>query len=108
MNLLTLVFDAGVPEVKHSMNRLFATLQSLPPVADRALILPLALAGCLTNDENQGQYIRSRLSAQDESFGNIRATRLLMERVWQAREQSRVVDWHDVMHDQLGIELLLI
>jgi len=90
------------------MNRLFATLQSLPSTVDRALILPLALAGCLTNDETQAQYIRSRLSAQDESFGNLRATRLLIERVWQAREQSGVVDWRDVMRDQLGIELLLV
>lgn len=90
------------------MNSLFAALQNLPTTVDRALILPLALAGCLTNDRTHAQYIRSRLSGQDESFGNIRATRLLIERVWQAREQSIAVDWRDVMRDQLGVELLLI
>lgn len=90
------------------MDRLFAALQSLPTTIDRALVLPFVLAGCLTNDASQGSYVRSRLSNQDETFGNVRATRLLIETVWQSRKQNIVADWRDVMRDQLGIQLLLV
>lgn len=97
-------------EVQNALMGVMSSLHNLPPTsADRALVFPLALAGCLTDNAGERQYIKYRLSAQDESVGNVRSARLLMEQVWHVRDvQGGVVDWRDVMRDHLGMELLLV
>lgn len=62
----------------------------------------------MADQTNQRELIKRRLSAQDETIGNIRNARLLMESVWHKRDsQGTVVDWRDVMQD-LGLNLLLV
>ena len=81
-----------------------------PTLVDRTIVFPMFLAGCMTNEHqvNEREIIHLRLQALDQSFGNIRNARLLMEAVWSAREKrDKFVDWREVMRD-MGLNLLFV
>lgn len=75
---------------------------------DRGLVLPICVAGCLTDIPEERELFKQRLDAQDTSLGNLLETRRLMETVWHKRDsQGGVVDWRHAMAD-IGINLLVI
>ncbi|KAJ7285217.1 fungal-specific transcription factor domain-containing protein [Mycena rebaudengoi] len=101
--------NPGVPEISNSVGMIVQYLGQLPSSeVDRALVFPICLAGCMTDDSSWRELFKGRLQALDESLGNLLRTRLLMEAVWQKRDVSGVtVDWRETMRDR-GLNLLLV
>ncbi|KAF8206156.1 fungal-specific transcription factor domain-containing protein [Mycena galopus ATCC 62051] len=101
--------NPGVPEISNSVGMIVQLLGQLPPSeVDRALVFPICLAGCMTDDSNWRDFLKGRLQALDESLGNLMRTRLLMEAVWQKRDVSgATVDWRETMRER-GLNLLLV
>ncbi|KAJ7067197.1 fungal-specific transcription factor domain-containing protein [Mycena amicta] len=101
--------NPGAPEIISSVGCIVQYLGQLPPSeVDRALVFPIFLAGCMTDDSNWREFLNGRLQARDESLGDLMRTRLLMEAVWQQRDVSGVnVDWQETMREQ-GLNLLLV
>ncbi|KAJ7261731.1 fungal-specific transcription factor domain-containing protein [Mycena haematopus] len=101
--------NPGVPEISNSVGTIVQLLGQLPPSeVDRALVFPICLAGCMTDDSNWRDFFKGRLQALDESLGNLMRTRLLMEAVWKKRDVSgSTVDWRETMRER-GLNLLLV
>ncbi|KAJ6532035.1 fungal-specific transcription factor domain-containing protein [Mycena capillaripes] len=101
--------NPGVPEISNSVGVIVQLLGQLPSSeVDRALVFPICLAGCMTDDSNLRDFLKGRLQALDESLGNLMRTRLLMEAVWQKRDISgATVDWRETMRER-GLNLLLV
>ncbi|KAJ7885888.1 fungal-specific transcription factor domain-containing protein, partial [Mycena olivaceomarginata] len=101
--------NPGVPEISNSVGVVVQLLAQLPPSeVDRALVFPICLAGCMTDDSNWRDFLKGRLQALDESLGNLMRTRLLMEAVWKKRDITGVtVDWRETMRER-GLNLLLV
>lgn len=107
-NPLRLLFT-GVPEIGGSVKGLARCVQLLPPGAvDRALVLPLCLAGCLTDDPGQRKLFHTRLRAQQLANGNAAHAAAVMEELWQQRDsRGAAVDWRRIMVDR-RMNLLLV
>ncbi|KAJ6507912.1 fungal-specific transcription factor domain-containing protein [Mycena vitilis] len=101
--------NPGVPEISNSVEAIVQLLGQLPPSeVDRALVFPICLAGCMTDNSSWRDFLKCRLQGLDESLGNLMRTRLLMEAVWQKRDVSgTTVDWRETMR-QRGLNLLLV
>ncbi|KAJ7762010.1 fungal-specific transcription factor domain-containing protein [Mycena maculata] len=101
--------NPGVPEISTSVGVIVQYLGQLPlSEVDRALVFPICLAGCMTDDSSWREFLKGRLQALDESLGNLMRTRLLMEAVWQKRDVSGMtVDWRETMRER-GLNLLLV
>ncbi|KAF7355806.1 Zn(2)-C6 fungal-type domain-containing protein [Mycena venus] len=101
--------NPDVPEISNSVGVVVQLLGQLPPSdVDRALVFPISLAGCMTDNSNWRDFLKGRLLALDESVGNIMRTRLVMEAVWQKRDISgATVDWRETMCER-GLNLLLV
>ncbi|KAL0579043.1 hypothetical protein V5O48_002936 [Marasmius crinis-equi] len=99
----------SVPEINNSVDGLVGMIRQLAPSdIDRTLVLPICLAGSMTDNSMHRDFLKGRLQAQDETIGNIMGTRFLMEGVWQRRDVSgNHVDWREMMRDR-GINLLLM
>lgn len=70
-------------------------------VADRALVLPTCLAGCMAENFRERDVFKGRLERQDECIGNVMKCRLVMEAVWQKRDISGgTVDWRDILQER--------
>ncbi|KAJ8519051.1 hypothetical protein ONZ45_g3941 [Pleurotus djamor] len=81
--------NPGVPEVVHSVEMIVQHFQQLPrSILDRSLVFPICIAGCMTDSSPQRDFLKGRLQAQDESWGNVMSTRALMESVWRKRDVS--------------------
>lgn len=82
---------------------------------NRALVLPITLAGCHCQTSSQQAFFRGRfqrLGNDAAAFGNSRQALLLMEEVWRQRalaEPGQKVCWRRAMRD-LGwdVGILLI
>jgi hypothetical protein len=103
------MFRLAVPEIGASVDTIVQLLNQLPPSeVDRALIFPICIAGCMTDDSKRREFLKCRLQSQDESIGNLMRTRLLMEAVWHKRDVSgRSSDWRETMGER-GLNLLLV
>ncbi|KAJ7158512.1 fungal-specific transcription factor domain-containing protein [Mycena filopes] len=101
--------NPGVPEISTSVGTIVQYLRQLPASeVDRALVFPICLAGCMTDDSSWRDFLKGRLQGRDESLGNLMRTRLLMEAVWQKRDISGMtVDWRETMRER-GLNLLLL
>ncbi|KAL0953251.1 hypothetical protein HGRIS_004503 [Hohenbuehelia grisea] len=90
--------NPGVPEISAAVDTVVHLLQQLPASdIDRALVLPICLAGCLTDNSPLRDFLKGRLQTRDEGFGNVMQTRLLMESVWRKRDVGGgVVDWRHI------------
>ncbi|KAJ7476037.1 fungal-specific transcription factor domain-containing protein [Mycena latifolia] len=101
--------NPGVPEISNSVGVIVQYLGQLPSSeVDRALVFPICLAGCMTDDSTWREFLKGRLQSLDESLGNLMRTRLLMEAVWQKRDVSgATVDWRETMRER-GLNLLLV
>ncbi|KAJ7170903.1 fungal-specific transcription factor domain-containing protein [Mycena crocata] len=101
--------NPGVPEISTSVGIIVQYLGQLPSSeVDRALVFPICLAGCMTDDSTWREFLKGRLQVLDQSLGNLMRTRLLMEAVWQKRDVSgATVDWRETMRER-GLNLLLV
>lgn len=77
----------GVPEIGICVRKIIQNIQSLRSQLDveRGVVLPITLAGCMTNDSTQRDFLR-RLLLQDGGIGNLMGSRVLMEILWQKRD----------------------
>ena len=99
----------GVPEIASGVRNVVQLLQQLPvSEIDRALIFPICLAGCMTDDSMQRDILKGRIQAQDESIGNLLQARLVMEQTNQTRDTlQRQVDWREVQRERSPFLLLI-
>ncbi|KAG2017763.1 hypothetical protein CC2G_007246 [Coprinopsis cinerea AmutBmut pab1-1] len=99
----------GVPEIAGSVDEIVRQLGLLPSSnLDRALVYPICLAGCMTNDSTKRDYLKGRLQGLNETYGNLLQTRLLMETLWQRRDVGGgTPDLREIIQEQ-SISLLLI
>ncbi|KAF7328032.1 Zn(2)-C6 fungal-type domain-containing protein [Mycena kentingensis (nom. inval.)] len=98
-----------IPETRSSVTVIVEGLQQLPcSEVDRALVFPICLAGCMTDEPNLREFLKGRLLAHEESVGSLMQARLLMEAVWMKRTFHRsTVNWRETMKE-LGLNLLLV
>ncbi|TEB27065.1 hypothetical protein FA13DRAFT_974199 [Coprinellus micaceus] len=103
------ILSNSTPEISSSVDEIVRKLGKLQPSnLDRALVFPICLAGCMTNDSNKRDYLKGRLQGLNETYGNLLQTRLLMEALWQRRDVSgESVDIREIMRDQQLMVLLL-
>ncbi|KAJ7592928.1 fungal-specific transcription factor domain-containing protein [Mycena floridula] len=101
--------NPAVPEISSAVDQVIKRLQVTAPFdLDRALVFPICLAACMTDDSTQRDFLKGRLQSQDENIGNLMRTRLLMEAVWHKRDVSgRAIDWRETLGDR-GLNLLLV
>ena len=99
----------GVPEINSSVDTLVRLFTELAPSDfDRALVFPICLSGCMTNDSSRRDFFKNRIRNLDETMGNLLPTRRLMEAVWQKRDVGgREVDVRETIREQ-GLMLLLL
>jgi len=99
----------GVPEIIESVDVIAQLVRQLPMSAlERALVLPICLAGCLTDDPRKREVFKARLVGQQSMFGNVHQELMVMETAWQRRDtRGGVVEWRDLLHVQ-GRNLLLL
>lgn len=105
---------AAVQDVTEALNRLDHT-QSNDFEINRALVLPITLAGCHCETPSQQAFFRGRfqrLGNDAAAFGNSKQALQLMEEVWKKRaaaEPGTTVCWRRTMKD-LGwdVGILLI
>ncbi|KAJ3565173.1 hypothetical protein NP233_g7806 [Leucocoprinus birnbaumii] len=105
----------GVTEIGKSVRTIMQLLQLLgrsspDSEVERSIVLPIALAGCMTNDSTQRDFLRGRFQAQHESIGNLMQARALMEILWQKRDvnvRSSGVSLSETVQEK-NLRLLLI
>jgi len=99
----------GVPEINASVGNILHLLAQLPQSdIDRSLVFPICFAGCMTNDSTRRDFLKGRIRALNENYGNLLQTRRLMEVVWQKRDVSgKEVDVRETLREQ-GLNLLLM
>ncbi|TFY80135.1 hypothetical protein EWM64_g3879 [Hericium alpestre] len=99
----------GVPEIMQSTNAIVHLLQQLPVGGhDRALLLPLCLAGSLVDAPQQREMIRSRLFRISVDSANVAQVMSVLSEAWQSNDMhGRAFDWREVMQDR-GLTLLLV
>ncbi|KAK7050853.1 hypothetical protein VNI00_004964 [Paramarasmius palmivorus] len=99
----------AVPEINASVDNIVQYIRQLAPTdIDRTLVLPICLAGCMTDNSMHRDFLKGRLQAQDETIGNIMKTRFLMEGVWQRRDVGGgTVDWRELIRER-GLNLLFM
>ena len=90
-------------------------LQQLPPSElDQTLVFPTCLAGCMTDNQGQRQYLISRIQGSNNMV-NLLQARVSMEGVWHRRDLLRqagapsweIIDWRESLRDH-GVNLLLV
>jgi len=99
----------GVPDIGASVESIVQLIRQLPPSdADRAIVFPICIAACMTDDSSRRDFLKGRFQAQDENIGNLMRTRLLMEAVWQSRDvKGGTVDWRETMRER-NLNILLV
>lgn len=101
VEVLLLTKFPAVPDISSSVDNIVSLLQQLQPSPlDQAVTFPICLAGCMTNDSIQRDFLKGRLHSQDESIGNLMRIRLLMESVWQRRDTTGHADWRETVGER--------
>jgi C6 transcription factor Pro1 len=104
-----------VQEITAGVDNVIQLLQQLPPSKlDQTLVFPTCLAGCMTDNQGQRQYLISRVQGASNML-NLQQTRSSMEGVWQRRDLLRqagtasweIIDWRESLRDH-GLNLLLV
>ena len=109
---------AGVPEIAHGVEQITKLLGELVPSHfDRSLVLPLLLAGALTDNHMMREMIKHRFFMQDATMGNILLAQTVMENVWVHRlnvvrsqhplDQPTMGDWRRHLRMQWASLLLI-
>jgi len=89
----------GVPEISETVDTIMQLFNRLPTsIVDRALVFPICMTGCMTDDRHIREVLSARLDAQEQCFGNLHQTRRVMEAVWQQRDlQGGAIDWREMI-----------
>lgn len=105
----------GVHEISTSVANIIQLVQQLPTSeVDQSLVLPIYVAGCMTDNLAQRQYLSGRLRSHN-NLGNLHQARSAMESVWHQRDVLRqtgapgweTVDWREGLRDN-STSLLLV
>ncbi|KZO99185.1 hypothetical protein CALVIDRAFT_404758 [Calocera viscosa TUFC12733] len=107
-------FNPAVPEIQEAITETvnsLATLQSTDEKPyDRSLVLPLFIAGVMTDDLGQRTFIVNRFgNIKDVAVGNCGQILELIQAVWERRQLSpgQEVSWREVMQEK-GMKLLFV
>jgi hypothetical protein len=98
-----------VPEITASVQAVTRAVQALPAgPADRALLLPLFLAGCLADEARAREFFAGRLQAQLAPHGAALALTSVMSGMWRQRDTHGASgDWRRIARD-LRLNILLL
>ena len=102
---LVLEVAAAVDDTISALNLL--DMQQAGPEINRALVLPITIAGCHCESPSQREFFRSRfnrLGPEAKAFGNSSQALALMEEVWRKRDLNKAgpsteVDWRGTMRE---------
>ena len=96
----------GVHEISTSVANIIQLTQQMPTgEIDQTIALPIYIAGCMTDNLAQRQYLSGRLRSPG-NLGNLVQTRSAMESVWHKRDLLRqtgapgweTIDWREGLH----------
>lgn len=112
--LQSVVSEANPVLLAACVRRVMLTAIQLPASdVDKSLIFPLCLAGCLSEDQTEREFFRSRLLPH-KTVGNCTQAVRLMEAIWTKKAQAIMtgmsgiaVDWRQTM-EEMGVQLLLV
>jgi len=105
----------GVREISNSVANIIRLVQQLSTgEMDQTIVLPIYIAGCMTDNPGQRQYLAGRLRSQN-NLGNLLQTRSAMESVWRKRDVLRqagapgweTVDWREGLREGSSSLLLV-
>lgn len=105
----------GVHEISTSVSNIIQLIQQMPTgEVDQSVVLPIYVAGCMTDNLAQRQYLSGRLKSHN-NLGNLHQTRSAMENVWHQRDVLRqtgapgweTIDWREGLRDN-STSLLLV
>ncbi|KAI0950712.1 hypothetical protein AcW1_007949 [Taiwanofungus camphoratus] len=102
----------AVPEISAAVSAISQLLTQLPPSDfDRAILFPLYLTGCMTDDLMLRDIVKRRFLGLGDTFGNISQARTLMEHIWSTRDsmhihQRGVVDWREALRNWANLLLI--
>jgi hypothetical protein len=82
---------------------------------DQTIVLPIYIAGCMTDNHAQRQYLSGRLRGHSNNLGNLLQARSAMENVWHKRDVLRqtgapgweTVDWREGLREGSSSLLLV-
>jgi len=107
-------FNPAVPEIQEAINDTVTSLSTLPSTNDkpydRSLVLPLFIAGVMTDDVNHRNFIVSRFAnIKDMAVGNCGEILELIQAVWERRQlyPGQEISWREVMNEK-GMKLLFV
>lgn len=107
--------NPGVHEISTSVANIIQLIQQLPTgEIDQSIVLPIYIAGCMTDNLGQRQYLSGRLRSHN-NLGNLLQTRSSMDSVWHKRDVLRqngapgweTVDWREGLREGSSSLLLL-
>lgn len=102
----------AVRETIECLQRVPADVPSLSRSVVRSVVFGICIAGCLTDDARQRQFLLTLLGKQQgESVGNVGEVKALLEKVWRRREapgRGEPVNWREVMRESHPDALLLV
>ena len=107
---------AGVREISNSVANIIQLVQQLSTrEMDQTIVLPIYIAGCMTDNPGQRQYLSGRLRVQNNNLGNLLQARSAMESVWHKRDVLRqtgahgweTVDWREGLRESSSSLLLV-
>jgi len=105
----------GVREISNCVANIIQLVQQLSNgELDQTIVLPIYIAGCMTDNMAQRQYLSGRLRSQN-NLGNLIQTRSAMESIWHKRDVLRqtgapgweTVDWREGLRDGSSSLLLV-
>ena len=105
----------GVREISNSVANIIQLVQQLSTGdMDQTIVLPIYIAGCMTDNLVQRQYLAGRLRSQS-NLGNLLQTRSAMESIWHKRDVLRQtgtpgwesVDWREGLREGSSSLLLV-
>lgn len=99
----------GAAEIRESVDKTVELLTTVRPSdVDRAFVLPICLAGSMSDDPSYRNIFQERLRDLDGNIGNVIQARHVMEAVWRKRDVSPgTIDFRETLRDQ-SPKLLLI
>ncbi|EED83282.1 predicted protein [Postia placenta Mad-698-R] len=105
----------GVPEIHGAIAKIISLLHILPSSEyDRAIIFPLFLTGCMSDDRGVRDMIKRRFLLLDDTFGNIHQVLMQLESIWNERNTmlthhggTGIVHWRESLRSQWANLLLL-
>lgn len=91
--------NPGVPEIAGSVGNVIQLVERLAPSElDRAIVFPLCLAGCLSEDMSRRTFFQRRLHHLDGGFKHSRQLQQVMEKVWHQRTIMKdAIDFRQVV-----------